>query len=95
MPSLQCDQIIQAIMGSAVEPVFDLPVANDPGQSALGVTIVTRRKASGYHDVDAINAMVEIPLCLESQCAGEFPKTSGYPDIKFTSPVLEGINPNK
>lgn len=69
-------------MGSAVEPVFDLPVANDPGQSALDVSTATR-EAAAYHDVNAINAVVEVPLSLESQGAGVLPKTLVYPDIKI------------
>lgn len=81
-------------MGPAVDPVFGLPVANDPGRSALDVTTATR-EAAAYHDVDAINAVVEVPLSLESQGAGVLPKTIGYPDIKIEPPVSEAIKPNK
>jgi hypothetical protein len=79
-------------MGSAVDPVYGLSVANDPGRSPLDVTTASR-EAAAYHDADAINAVVEVPLSLESQGAGVLPKTIGYPDIKIVPPVSEAIKP--
>jgi len=81
-------------MGSAVDPVFGLSIVNDPGRSALDVTSASR-EAAAYHDADAINAVVEVQLSLESQVAGALPKTIGYPDIRIEPPALEAINPNK
>ena len=79
-------------MGAAVDPVEGLAVANDPGRPALDEDAATR-KAAAYHDIDAINNVVEVPLSLESQGAGILPKTIGYPDIKIEPPVSEAINP--
>lgn len=79
-------------MGAAVDPVQGLSVANDPGRSALDVSTAAR-EAAAYHDVDAINNVVEVPLSLESQGAGVLPKTIGYPDIKIEPPVSEAMNP--
>jgi hypothetical protein len=81
-------------MGAAVDPVQGLPVANDPGRSALDVDAAIRQ-AAAYHDIDALNTEVEVPLSLESQGAGVLPKTIGYPDIKIEPPVTEAITPNK
>lgn len=81
-------------MGAAVDPVHGLSVANDPGKSPLDVTTATK-EAAAYHDPDAINEVVEVPLSLESQGAGVLPKAIGYPDIKIEPPVKEAINPNK
>jgi hypothetical protein len=53
------------------------------------------RQAAAYHDIDALNTEVEVPLSLESQGAGVLPKTIGYPDIKIEPPVTEAITPNK
>lgn len=46
-------------MGAAVDPVHGLSVANDPGRFAWDVTTATR-EAAAFHDVDAINAVVEV-----------------------------------
>ena len=81
-------------MGAAVDPVQGMSVANDSGRSAWDVS-TSNREAAAYHDVDAINTVVEVPLSLESQGAGILPKTIGYPDIKIEPPVTEAINPNK
>lgn len=81
-------------MGAAVDPVHGLSLANDPGKSPLDVTTATK-EAAAYHDPDAINEVVEVPLSLESQGAGVLPKAIGYPDIKIEPPVKEAINPNK
>jgi hypothetical protein len=80
-------------MGAAVDPVLGMSVANDSGRSALDVS-TAKREAAAYHDVDAINTVVEVPLSLESQGAGVLPKTIGYPDIKIEPPVTEATNPN-
>ena len=81
-------------MGAAVDPVYGLAVANDPGKAPLDVSTATK-EAAAYHDVDAINKVTEVPLSLESQGAGVLPKTIGYPDIKIEPPVTEATKPNK
>lgn len=81
-------------MGPAIDSVHGLSIANDLGRSASDVTTASR-EAAAFHDVDAMNAVVEVSLSVESQGAGERPKTIGYPDSKMDPPVLEAINPIK
>ena len=69
--------------GASVVPEFGSPGANDLGQSTLDVSPVPR-EASAYQDVDAVNAMAEVPSCLESRGERVLRKVMVHPDSIFS-----------
>lgn len=69
--------------GASVVPEFGSPGANDLGQSTLDVSPVPR-EASAYQDVDAVNAMAEVPSRLESRGERVLRKVMVHPDSIFS-----------
>lgn len=80
-------------MSRALDPVYGLPLANDPGQKPLGQEDAIR-KAAAYNDEEALQHHDE-KTNIVSTGAGNLPKIKGYLDIQITPPVTEAINPNK
>ena len=79
--------------GAAVVPECGSPGATDPRQPGFEVSPVPR-EASAYQDVDAVNAMAEVPSRLESRGERVLRKVMVHPDSIFSQSLGRFISIN-